>query len=108
MPTTLCRGEGNRGSRHQGGSGADSKATKQAYTNGAQLETAFESVSGDGPVTLDLAQLTFIDSSGLHAIMDFARSRNESGPLILASPSATAKRALEIAGLEGQFGVEIS
>ena len=73
-----------------------------------QLETAFESVSGDGPVTLDLGQLTFIDSSGLHAIMDFARSRNGSGPLILASPSATAKRALEIAGLEGQSGVEIS
>ena len=74
-----------------------------------QLETAFESVSGDGPVTLDLGQLTFIDSSGLHAIMDFARSRNGSGgPLILASPSATAKRAMEIAGLEGQSGVEIS
>ena len=74
----------------------------------AQLETAFEAVSGDGPVTLDLAQLTFIDSSGLYAIMEFARSRNGSGPLILASPSATAKRAMEIAGLEGQFGVEIS
>jgi anti-anti-sigma factor len=73
-----------------------------------QLETAFETVSGDGPVTLDLAQLTFIDSSGLHAIMDFARSRKGSGPLILASPSATAKRAMEIAGLEGQSGVEIS
>ena len=73
-----------------------------------QLETAFESVSGDGPVTLDLSQLTFIDSSGLHAIMDFARSRNERDPLILASPSATAKRAMEIADLEGQSGVEIS
>ena len=74
----------------------------------AQLETAFEAVSGDGPVTLDLAQLTFIDSSGLYAIMEFARSRNGSGPLILASPTATARRAIAIAGLDGQPGVEVS
>ena len=73
-----------------------------------QLKAALETVSRNGPVTLDLAQLTFIDSTGLHAIMEFARSQNGSGPLILASPSATAKRAIEIAGLEGHPGVEIS
>ena len=72
-----------------------------------QLETAFEAVSADGPVTLDLAQLTFIDSSGLYAIMEFARSRNGSGTLILLSPTATAKRAIAIAGLDGQPGVEV-
>ena len=47
----------------------------------AQLKTAFETVSGNGPVTLDLAELTFIDSTGLHAIMEFARSQNGSGPV---------------------------
>jgi anti-anti-sigma factor len=72
-----------------------------------QLETALEVVSDNGPVTLDLAQLTFIDSSGLYAIMEFARSRNGSGPLILASPTATARRAIAIAGLDGQPGVEV-
>lgn len=73
-----------------------------------QLKTAFETLSANGRVTLDLAELTFIDSTGLHAIMEFARSQNGSGPVILASPSATAKRAIEIAGLEGHPGVEIS
>ena len=73
-----------------------------------ELRAALETVSRSDPVTLDLAQLTFIDSTGLHAIMEFARSQNGSGPLILASPSATAKRALEIAGLEGHPGLEIS
>jgi anti-anti-sigma factor len=73
-----------------------------------ELKAALETVSRSDPVTLDLAQLTFIDSTGLHAIMEFARSQNGSGPLILASPSATAKRALEIAGLEGHPGLEIS
>jgi anti-anti-sigma factor len=74
----------------------------------AQLKTAFETVSGNGPVTLDLAELTFIDSTGLHAIMEFARSKNGSGPVLLASPSATAKRAIEVAGLGGHPGVEVS
>ena len=73
-----------------------------------QLKAALETVSQNGPVTVDLAGLTFIDSTGLHAIMEFARSQNGSGPLILASPSATAKRALEIAGLVGHPGVQIS
>ena len=74
----------------------------------AQLKTAFETLSANGRVTLDLAELTFIDSTGLHAIMEFARSQNGSGPVILASPSVTARRAIEIAGLEGHPGVEIS
>ena len=56
----------------------------------------------------DLSGVRFIDSTGLHAMMGFARSQNGSGPLILARPSATAKRALEIAGLEGHPGVEVS
>ena len=73
-----------------------------------ELKAALETVSRSDPVTLDLAQLTFIDSTGLHAFMEFARSQNGSGPLLLASPSATAKRAIEIAGLAGHPGVEIS
>jgi len=73
-----------------------------------ELKAALQSVSRSDPVTLDLAQLTFIDSTGLHAIMEFARSQNGSGPLILATPSVTAKRALEIAGLDSHPGVEIS
>jgi anti-anti-sigma factor len=73
-----------------------------------QFKAALETVSQNGPVTVDLSGLTFIDSTGLHAMMGFARSQNGSGPLILARPSATAKRALEIAGLEGHPGVEIS
>ena len=73
-----------------------------------QLKAALETVSQNGPVTIDLAGLTFIDSTGLHAFMEFARSQNGNGPLVLASPSATAKRALEIAGLEGHPGVAFS
>ena len=73
-----------------------------------ELKAALQSVSRSDPVTLDLAQLTFIDSTGLHAIMELARSQNGSGPLILATPSVTAKRALEIAGLDSHPGVEIS
>ena len=40
-----------------------------------QLKAALETVSQNGPVTVDLSGLTFIDSTGLHAIMGFARSQ---------------------------------
>ena len=33
------------------------------------LREAFETLPGTGPATLDLAELTFIDSSGLHEIV---------------------------------------
>ena len=73
-----------------------------------QFRTALEAVSGDGSVTLDMGQLTFIDSSGLYAIMEFVRSLNGNGPLILASPTPTARRAIAIAGLDAQAGVEVN
>ena len=45
-----------------------------------QLKAALDTVSDNGPVTVDLAGLTFIDSTGLHAFMEFARSQNGNGP----------------------------
>jgi hypothetical protein len=39
--------------------------------------------------------------------MEFARSRNGNGVLILVNPTSTAKRAMAIAGLDAQPGVEV-
>ena len=53
-----------------------------------------------GPVTVDLTDVTFIDSSGLHALLEFAtHSLNGNGPLTIANPSLTVRRVIEIVGI---------
>ena len=64
------------------------------------LTDALTSMSGDGDLTLELSELEFIDSSGLHAILQYAGSLNGGGDhLTLASPSAMTRRVFEIAEL---------
>ena len=48
---------------------------------------ALANLPGAGQTTLDLSELTFIDSSGLHAILDFANGVNGNGALVLAGMS---------------------
>jgi anti-anti-sigma factor len=57
--------------------------------------------------TLDLSELTFIDSSGLHAIEEIARAQNGNGPLILTGTPATVARLLEITNLARHPGLDI-
>jgi anti-sigma B factor antagonist len=72
------------------------------------LTEALASLSGDGPVTLDLSELTFMDSSGIHAILQFASSLDGEGPLTLAHPSENVSRLLEIVALDTHPGIRIS
>jgi anti-anti-sigma factor len=72
------------------------------------LNAALDPLAGHGPVTLDLAELTFVDSSGLHAIMQFASSLNGDRPLTLANPPAHVSRLLEIIQMNSHPGIRIS
>jgi anti-anti-sigma factor len=63
------------------------------------LNEALAGMSGDGQATLDLSDLTFLDSSGLHAIVAFARAQNGNGSLILEGVSAMMVRLFEITDL---------
>ena len=56
------------------------------------LEEALDGLVGDEAVVLDLGELTFIDSHGLHAIFGRARTRN----LILARPQPNIARLLAL------------
>jgi anti-anti-sigma factor len=51
----------------------------------------------NGDLVLDLRELTFIDSSGIHAIFTQALARE--GKLVLANPSPEIVRTLEILGI---------
>ena len=59
------------------------------------------------PVTLDLSELTFVDSCGIHAILAVASSLNGNGPLVIANPTGTVMRVFEILGLDAHAGLEI-
>ena len=67
-----------------------------------QLDRAVEGFAGD--VTVDLAGVTFLDSTGLHVLLR-ARAALISldRGLLLAGPSRAATRIFELAGLQDQF-----
>jgi anti-anti-sigma factor len=72
-----------------------------------ELKDTFAMLQGDGPATLDLSELTFVDSSGLHAIVAFATSENGNGPVILDGVSATMMRMLEITNVAEHPNLEV-
>ena len=65
-----------------------------------QLTAALADISTDSEVHLELSELTFMDSSGLGAIVAFAQSRNGGGPVVLLNPSRGIERLFEISSLE--------
>ena len=56
---------------------------------------------------LDLSELTFVDSCGIHAILTLARSQDGRGPLVLLDPSAHVSRLIELLGLDQHAGIEV-
>jgi anti-anti-sigma factor len=58
-------------------------------------------------IVIDLSGVTFMDSSGLRVLIDI-RQRLEATPhrLVLASPSDSVIRLLEVAGLDGHFTLD--
>ena len=68
----------------------------------------FTVIGGDplGPVVVDMSQVTFIDSSGLSALLAGLRlARNHGGTVTLAGVSPSLRRIFDVTGLADQFGV---
>ena len=65
------------------------------------LSRAIADVADSAPVTLDLEQLQFMDSSGLRELLKAARERT----VRLVSPSQAVHKVLEIAGVLSAFEV---
>ena len=61
--------------------------------------------AGVSTITLDLADVAFIDSSGLRALVVGHKALEEKGgALVVANPSSMAARLLEVTGLKTLFG----
>lgn len=56
--------------------------------------------------TVDLADVSFIDSSGLRVLIEAHQKRSDGGgSLTLRQPSAAVQRLLEISGLQGLLDI---
>jgi anti-anti-sigma factor len=71
------------------------------------LKAALVDLGSERDVHLDLALLTFIDSSGLHVIVAMAQSLDGNRSVVLVNPSTAVMRCLEITGLDEHPAVEI-
>jgi anti-sigma B factor antagonist len=71
----------------------------------AALETAIS--KRPGAVVVDLAQVEFIDSTALGALVE-ARSKIGNGALRLASPQLATRRTLKVSGLDRHLPVHDS
>lgn len=71
------------------------------------FDAAVDKVLGEGATELvvDMAGLSFIDSSGLRSFIS-AHKRLEPVPLRLRRPTAFARQLLSITGLDQQFRID--
>jgi len=78
--------------------------------SGPQLEGELRTALFAGSATtlvLNLAEVTFMDSSGLRVVIDLHRAmREREGRLVLRHPSATVSRLLEITNLGANLDIE--
>ena len=67
---------------------------------------AAEPVAGARAVVVDLAGVTFMDSTGLAALLDFERElAARGGRLVLACPEGPARLLLDVTGVAGQLAL---
>lgn len=73
-----------------------------------ELRAVLTGLPADGDaVVLDLADLTFMDSTGLHLFEQYARSRNGGRSLVLENVPANIRRLFEITGMDQSPHIEL-
>jgi len=76
---------------------------------GPILEAAILEREGDGPITIDLADVVFIDSSGLRSLLGASRRAGDRGEQVtLRRVGPEVRRLLEITGTTEHFLIESS
>jgi len=77
-------------------------------TSPVLIDTMSPVAAQDGDIDLDLAELTFIDSSGIRALLVLAEELGGHGHLILARPPESVLRTLRLIGIEQAENIQIS
>jgi anti-sigma B factor antagonist len=75
--------------------------------NTPAVRTALLEAVGRAPrrLVVDLAEVTFLDSTALGALVEARAKLGDGGAFVLAAPGLEARRALEVSGLDRHFAV---
>ncbi len=77
--------------------------------NASEFEEALARLATEKiPVAVDLSDVTFMDSTGLHVILATALARNGNGPLKIVNPSRTILRTMQIVGMTAAPEIEVN
>jgi anti-anti-sigma factor len=88
MLLSVTRTEDPRGLRLEGELDLSGEAALRAALD--------ELIREGGPITLDLSELRFMDSTGLRVMLQTAGSMDGAAPLVLYRPTGAVLRLLEI------------
>jgi len=75
-------------------------------TAGGLQEVLHAAAFGEDPVVLDFSGVTFMDSSGLRALLQWAGS-DDCGPVVMKDPSPQVVRLMEITIPDGAPGLRV-
>jgi anti-anti-sigma factor len=64
-----------------------------------EFDDAIGRLNANSRITVDLSELTFIDSTGIHALVKLTHDENGGREVILEKPSDSIRRVLEILDL---------
>jgi anti-sigma B factor antagonist len=70
------------------------------------LQAVGPSLRAKGDILFDLSDLSYIDSTGLRAIIEIA-APSPGGSVILASPQPLVQRAIEVSGLHRRTNIRL-
>jgi anti-sigma B factor antagonist len=75
--------------------------------NAQLVRTALEQATGDGVerVVVDLALVTFVDSTAMGVLIEGRSRLKDRGEFVLAAPGLETRRALEVSGLDRHFTI---
>jgi anti-anti-sigma factor len=74
----------------------------------AVFESAVAERAPKGALTLDIAELSFIDSTGLHAFLKRATVPNGGGQLTIVNTPTFIRRVFEVVGLDNENALKIT
>jgi anti-anti-sigma factor len=72
-----------------------------------RVSEALGDTASQPELVLDLSEVTFLDSYGVHSILALCRARNGHGSVVIRNPSRAVTRVFEILALDTYPGLEL-